>query len=91
MIVANALCDVLPDGHDCLLHLLSLNASRVLVQRIEYSTTGTEQVSEYNAYSLITYKFLHDREKTYSAIKSNGYKLKERMIAPQMYDLEIYR
>ena len=24
-------------------------------------------------------------------IESNGYKLKERMIAPQMYDLEIYR
>ena len=91
LIVANALCDVLPDGHDCLLHLLSLNASRILVQRIEYSTTETEQVSEYNAYSLTTYKFLHDREKTYSAIESNDYKLKERMIAPQMYDLEIYR
>ena len=90
LIVANALCDVLPNSHDCLLHLLSLDAERILIQRIEYSSSK-EYFSKYNAYSLTTYKFFHDKEKTYNAIASAGYKSKERLVATDSYDLEIYR
>ena len=88
--VANALCDVLPNAHDCLLHLLNLDASRILIQRIEYSS-GEESFSEYNAYSLTTYKFFHDKQKTYRAAQSFDYKIKERLISPNTYDLEIYK
>ena len=90
LVVANALCDVLPNAHDCLLHLLSLDAERILIQRIEYSS-GEEYYSEYNAYDLTTYKFFHNKEKTNRAIQSFDYKIKEIPISPNTYDLEIYK
>jgi predicted TPR repeat methyltransferase len=90
LVVANALCDVLPNAHDCLLHLLNLDAGRILIQRIEYSS-GEKYFSEYNAYNLTTYKFFHNREETYHAISSFGYSLKERLISDRSYDLEIYK
>jgi len=62
IIVANALCDVLPDGDHCMKHLLSLGAKNVIFLRVRI-TEKQSYFEEYEAYGEIkTYAFYHNRK-----------------------------
>lgn len=73
LIVANALCDVLPDGDECFDHLLSLNAKNIIFLRVRI-TDKTSYYEEYEAYGEIdTYAFYHNEEGLDKMIKKHGY------------------
>jgi SAM-dependent methyltransferase len=73
ILVANALCDVLPDGDRCMNHLLSLGAKHIIFLRVRI-TEKESYFEEYEAYGEIkTYAFYHNRRKVNDAIHHNGY------------------
>jgi len=73
VIVANALCDVLPDGDECFEHILSLGAKNVIFLRIRI-TDKESYYEEYEAYNEIdTYAFYHNQEKIADMIERCGY------------------
>tara|TARA_Y100001937_G_scaffold32893_2_gene46910 strand:- start:19081 stop:19701 length:621 start_codon:yes stop_codon:yes gene_type:complete len=73
VVVANALCDVLPDGDECFEHILSLGAKNVIFLRVR--TTEKESFyEEYEAYGEIqTYAFYHNESGLNEIIKKNVY------------------
>lgn len=73
VIVANALCDVLPDGDECFNHILSLQAKNSIILRVR-TTQKESYFEEYEAYGEInTYAFYHNEDGLDKMIKSNGY------------------
>lgn len=73
VIVANALCDVLPDGDECFEHILSLGAKNVIFLRVRI-TEKESFYEEYEAYSEIqTYAFYHNESGLDEIIKKHGY------------------
>ena len=73
VIVANALCDVLPDGDECFDHILSLGAKNVMFLRVRL-TDKESYYEEYEAYGEIdTYAFYHNENGIDEMIKSHGY------------------
>lgn len=73
IIVANALCDVLPDGDECFEHILSLGPSNVIFLRIRV-TDKESYYEEYEAYGEIdTYAFYHNTENLDKISKKYGY------------------
>jgi len=92
LIVANALADVLPNGDECVEHLLSLDANELLIQRIRI-TEQPNHFKEYEAYDIMTYEFYHNREQLMSTIDYYGYKLGKvtRLFTPaeDIFDIEI--
>ena len=73
-IVANALCDVLPDGDECFDHILSLGAKNVIFLRVRV-TGKPSYYEEYEAYGEInTYAFYHNENLLDEMIKNHGYK-----------------
>ena len=73
VIVANALCDVLPDGDECFDHILSLGANNVIFLRVRI-TEKESYYEEYEAYGEInTYAFYHNEEGLSEMINRNGY------------------
>jgi len=74
VIVANALCDVLPDGDECLDRILSLGAKNVIFLRVRV-TDRPSYYEEYEAYGEInTYAFYHNQDGLDEIIKRHGYK-----------------
>ena len=70
VIVANALCDVLPDGDECFDHILSLGSSNAIFLRVRI----TEKPSYYEEYGEInTYAFYHNEDGLDKMIKKHGY------------------
>lgn len=92
LIVANALADVLPNGNECVEHLLSLGANELLIQRIRI-TEQPNHFKEYKAYDIMTYEFYHNREQLMSTIDYYEYKLGKvtRLFTPaeDIFDIEI--
>jgi len=73
LIVANALCDVLPEGHECMQHLLSLGAKNIIFLRVRL-TERDSYFEEYEAYGEIsTYAFYHNKSDVINDIHSFGY------------------
>jgi len=73
LIVANALCDVLPDGDECFEHILSLGAKNVVFLRVRV-TDKESHYEEYEAYGEIdTYAFYHNEDGLNENITRHGY------------------
>ena len=73
VIVANALCDVLPDGDECFDHILSLGAKNVIFLRVRI-TEKQSYYEEYEAYGEInTYAFYHNEDTIDKMIRKHGY------------------
>tara|TARA_Y100001938_G_C8071614_1_gene423457 strand:+ start:745 stop:1368 length:624 start_codon:yes stop_codon:yes gene_type:complete len=73
VIVANALCDVLPDGDECFDHILSLGAKNVIFLRVRV-TEKESYYEEYEAYGEIkTYAFYHNENGLDEIVKKHGY------------------
>ena len=73
VIVANALCDVLPDGDECFDHILSLGANNVIFLRVRI-TEKESYYEEYEAYGEInTYAFYHNENRLAEMINDSGY------------------
>ena len=73
VIVANALCDVLPDGDECFDHILSLGAKNVIFLRVRV-TEKESYYEEYEAYGEInTYAFYHNEDGLDRMIKKYEY------------------
>jgi len=73
VIVANALCDVLPDGDECFDHILSLGAKHVIFLRVRL-TNKPSHYEEYEAYGEIdTYAFYHNEDGLDKMIQKYGY------------------
>lgn len=92
LVVANALTDVLPNGDECVEHLLSLGANELLIQRIRI-TEQPNHFKEYEAYDIMTYEFHHNREQLMSTISHYGYRLGKVIQlfnpAENIFDIEI--
>lgn len=73
VLVANALCDVLPDGDECFDHILSLGAKNVIFLRVRI-TEKESYYEEYEAYGEInTYAFYHNQDGLHEMLKKYGY------------------
>ena len=90
MIVANALCDVLPNGNECLDYLLSLGADNLLIQRVRITSEDNHFI-EYKAYDLMTYEFYHNEDELFSVIENYGYNIETVCLYDNIYDLVIGR
>jgi len=61
IVVANALCDVLPNGDKCFERLLDLNAKQLLILRVRLTYDEDSSYEEYVAYDEIkTYAYRHN-------------------------------
>ena len=88
LIVANALCDVLPNGDECLRHLLQMGSDKLLIQRIRITSTSSYSV-EYEAYGIMTYEFYHNSEQLSKDIEQNSYIATYHRLYDNVFDLEI--
>ena len=87
-IVANALCDVLPNGNECLKHLLHLGANNLLIQRVR-TTNIPSFFMEYKAYGIMTYEFYHNSQQLAQDIEQNGYMSTYHKLYDNVLDLKI--
>lgn len=76
VVVANALCDVLPNGHECFDHLLSLKADNLIVQRMKI-TGWPSFYKTYNAYNITTYAFHHKEQDIIDSLQKYGYEYED--------------
>tara|TARA_R110002051_G_scaffold317023_1_gene397594 strand:+ start:14 stop:625 length:612 start_codon:yes stop_codon:yes gene_type:complete len=76
VVVANALCDVLPNGDECFEHLLSLKADSLIIQRMKI-TGWPSFYKTYDAYNITTYAFHHKEQDVIDSIQKHGYEYKE--------------
>ena len=90
LLVANAICDVLPNGDECLEFLLKLKYQHLLIQRVSL-IEEPEYSEEYQAYNITTYKFHHNKNKTISTIEEMGYSVNAVHLYETTHDLEIER
>ena len=88
LLVANAICDVLPNGHECLKFLLGLKYRYLLIQRVSM-IDKIEYYDEYQAYNITTYKYHHNKDKTIALIEDMGYNVSPVLLYEDTYDLEI--
>jgi trans-aconitate methyltransferase len=90
LIVANAICDILPTGDQCFEHLLSLGADNVLVQRVRL-TDKKSYFTEYEAYDLTTYEFYHNENHIDAIIKTHGYQATKLKLYENIFDVTCIR
>ena len=91
LVVANALCDVLPNGDECLKHLLNIVPNHLLVQRVRI-TQLPNFFREYRAYGIMTYEFYHNKQELEKQVKSAGYELSyHNLYGDNVFDLELNR
>jgi SAM-dependent methyltransferase len=92
MVVANGLVDILPNGDECLQHLLSINADRLLIQRIRI-TDEPSYFTEYSPYDITTYEFFYNKKDLFKAVQDAGYVFDKvaRIFNPSenVFDIEI--
>tara|TARA_R100000808_G_scaffold19944_1_gene43211 strand:- start:172 stop:813 length:642 start_codon:yes stop_codon:yes gene_type:complete len=73
IVLACSLTNVLPDGDDCIKHLLSLGAQYVILNKV-LITDDSSNYSTYTAYDEIeTYKFYHNLEGLMNMFRDYGY------------------
>jgi trans-aconitate methyltransferase len=75
VVVANALCDVLPNGQECFDHLLSLKADNLIIQRMKI-TGWPSFYKTLDAYNITTYSFYHKEQDVIDSIQKHGYEYK---------------
>ena len=91
MVVANALCDVLPNGDECLKHLLNIVPNHLLVQRVRL-TKSPSFFREYEAYGIMTYEFYHNAEDLEKQVQDAGYRVSyHNLYGDDIFDLELSR
>ena len=92
MVVANGLVDILPNGDECLQHLLSINADRLLIQRTRI-TDEPSYFTEYSPYDITTYEFFYNKKDLFKAVQDAGYVFDKvaRIFNPSenIFDIEI--
>ena len=88
IVVANALCDVLPNGDECLRSLLQIGADNLLIQRIRTTNIPSFSV-EYEAYGIMTYEFYHNSRQLAQDIEQNSYIVTYHRLYDNIFDLEI--
>ena len=88
IVVANALCDVLPNGDECLRHLLQIGSDNLLIQRIRTTNVPSFSV-EYEAYGIMTYEFYHNSRQLTQDIEQNSYIVTYHRLYDNIFDLEI--
>ena len=88
IVVANALCDVLPNGDECLRSLLQIGADNLLIQRIRTTNIPSFSV-EYEAYGFMTYEFYHNSRQLAQDIEQNSYIVTYHRLYDNIFDLEI--
>ena len=90
LVVANGLCDILPNGDECVDHLLNLNADYILLQRIRF-TDRKSYFTEYEAYGIMTYEFFHNEQEFDKKILKSGYKSTKTLLynESKIYDVEL--
>lgn len=88
LIVANALCDVLPNGDECLRHLLGLGAHSLLIQRMRISESP-QYSRTYQAYDIMTYEFYHNSQQLAKDIEQSNYMVDYYNLYDNVFDLEI--
>ena len=88
LVVANALCDVLPNGDECLRHLLKLGADSLLIQRVRISESP-QYSRTYQAYDIMTYEFYHNSQQLASDIEEHSYTVTYHKLYDEVFDLEI--
>lgn len=88
LVVANALCDVLPNGNECLRNLLQIQADNLLIQRIRITSIPSFSV-EYEAYGIMTYEFHHNSQQLTQDIEQNGYVSTYHKLYNDVFDLEV--
>lgn len=75
LLVINALCDVCPNGDECIETILSLGAKNILILRVE-TTDEKSYYTEYKAYGEVsTYSFHHNKKKMKETIEKYNYKI----------------
>ena len=90
LVIGNALCDVLPNGDECLRHLLQLESFNLLIQRVK-TTKKPSFFTEYDAYGIMTYEFYHNCGQLAQDIEDNGYTVTYHELYDDVFDLEITR
>ena len=90
LIVANALCDVLPNGHHCLQPLMSLEGQCILMQRVRITSLPSFSM-QYKAYDITTYEYYHNTTDLSTAISSHGYNVTYHRLYDEIFDLEIQK
>jgi len=88
IVVANALCDVLPNGDECLRSLLQIGADNLLIQRIRTTNIPSFSV-EYEAYGIMTYEFYHNSQQLSQDIEQNGYIATYYRLYDNVFDIEM--
>jgi hypothetical protein len=88
--VANALCDVLPRGDECLRHLLKLGADSLLIQRVRI-TESPQYSRTYQAYDIMTYEFYHNSQQLAKDIEQDSHMVTYYRLYDDVFDLEITR
>ena len=90
LVVANALCDVLPRGDKCLRHLLKLGADSLLIQRVRI-TESPQYSRTYQAYDIMTYEFYHNSQQLARDIKDHDYEVTYHKLYDDVFDLGVAR
>ena len=87
-IVCNALCDVLPNGDECMRHILSLGCDNLLIQRVKIDEIKSS-VKTYQAYNITTYEFVHSKQQIVADTKDYNYNINFVHLYDNSFDLEI--
>ena len=73
LIVVNGLIDILPNGNECLEHILSICANMIILQRIPITKEKSNSEVYQTPYGIKTYKFSYNKSEFLQTIKKNGY------------------
>lgn len=84
-IVCNALCDVLPNGDECMKHILSLGCNNLLIQRVKIDDVSSTKT--YQAYDIITYEFVHNKQQIVNDAKNYNYNINFIHLYDNSYDI----
>ena len=88
-VVANALCDVLPNADECVKKLLKLECPVLLLQRVRL-TSQPNFYTVYETYGIKTYEFYHNRKDLLDIIQSSGYTISSSVnLYEDIFDLEL--
>ena len=73
-IVCNGLCTILPNGDECLRHILGIGVKQVLIQR-QRVTKEPSEANIYDAYGIKTYDFIYNRQDVLKDAEDNNYEV----------------
>ena len=86
VVVANALADVLPNGDECVEHLLNVTPKCLILLRIKI-TEKDSFFETYDAYNITTYAFCHNWENLRKMFNKYNYVYHIEAQQPDMYNI----